>query len=192
MSMLLSKTSPSRLLPWVGYVLCGIGFLICLTAFYPGYMSPDSLDQWSQGVQWVFWDYHPPVMSALWGILGRIIPGPFGMLLVHNAVFWGAAAVLWRHTWRKSLPLGLGFVTLGYLPPLLAVLSTIWKDVGLGVSLFMVVALLYAANKTLSKTLLIVSSIFLFYGYSVRLNAARLLFRWQSGPPLLPAGSFLS
>ncbi len=135
-------------------------------------MSPDSLDQWSQARAWVFWDYHPPLMSAVWGILDRLVPGPFGMLVLHNAMFWGAAALFWRATWRKSILLGLGLVTFAYLPPVLALLSTIWKDVGLGSSLFMVAALLYTANKTFSKTLLIISAVFLFYGYAVRLNAA--------------------
>lgn len=135
-------------------------------------MSPDSLDQWNQGRTWIFWDYHPPVMSAVWGILDWFITGPFGMLLLHNAMFWSGAAVFWRHTWRKSILLGLGLISFSYLPPVLALLSTIWKDVGLGASLFLASALLYAANKTLSRTLLIASCIFLFYGYAVRLNAS--------------------
>jgi hypothetical protein len=167
-----SKESRSGVALWFGYALCTIGFLICLVAFYPGYMSLDSLDQWNQGRAWVFWDYHPPVMSAVWGILDRFFPGPFGMLFLHNAMFWSGTALFWRHTWRKSIILGLGLISFAYLPPVLALLSTIWKDVGLGSSLLLVSALLYGANKTSSRTLLIVSPIFLFYGYAVRLNAS--------------------
>ncbi|MBA3357229.1 MAG: hypothetical protein H0U18_15075 [Pyrinomonadaceae bacterium] len=113
------------------------------TGFYPGYMSPDSLDQWNQGRTRTFWDYHPPLMSMVWGILDRFIPGPFGMLLLHNAIFWTGAAVFWRHTRRKSILLGLGLSSFAFLPPVLALLSTIWKDVGLGASLFLASALLW-------------------------------------------------
>jgi hypothetical protein len=146
--------------------------MLCLIAFYPGYMSPDSVDQWIQGRQWVFWDYHPPFMSAVWGILDRVFPGPFGMLVLHNAMFWGGAAIFWRCTWRKSILLGLGLITFAYLPPVLALLSTIWKDVGMGSSLLMASALLYTANKTSTKAFLWLSPVFLFYGYAVRLNAS--------------------
>ena len=54
----------------------------------------------------------------------------------------------------------------------LALLSTIVKDVGLGVALFLASALLYTANKTASKFALIATCPLLFYGYAVRLNAA--------------------
>lgn len=171
-SKFFSKQSTSGLISWVGYALCAIACLVCLLAFYPGYMSPDSLDQWNQGRTWTFWDYHPPLMSMVWGILDRFIPGPFGMLLLHNAIFWTGAAVFWRHTWRKSILLGLGLISFAFLPPVLALLSTIWKDVGLGASLFLASALLYGANKEHSRTPLFASCIFLFYGYAARLNAA--------------------
>jgi hypothetical protein len=167
-----TKYSTSRWIPWLGYALCVAGCLICLIAFYPGYMSPDSRDQWNQGRNWIFWDYHPPLMSAVWGILDRYIPGPFGMLLLHNAIFWAGAAVFWRHTWRKSILLGLGLIGFAFLPPVLALLSTIWKDVGLGAAFLLASALLYGASKTHSRASLFASSIFLFYGYAVRLNAA--------------------
>jgi hypothetical protein len=134
-------------------------------------MSPDSVDQFNQGRAWVFWDYHPPLMSAVWGLLDKVIPGPFGMLLLHNVIFWTAAAVYWRATWRKSVLLGLGLIAFPFIPPVLSLLSTIWKDVGLGASFFLASALLYTANKKYSKTALAASCIFLFYGYAARLNA---------------------
>jgi len=135
-------------------------------------MSPDSIDQWHQGRTWIFYDYHPPFMSMVWGILDRVFPGPFGMLLLHNLLFWGAAAIYWRYTWRRSILLGLGLITFAFLPPVFALLSTIWKDVGLGASLFLASGLLYAANKSQARIYLLVSCIFLFYGYAARLNAA--------------------
>ncbi|MDT7777598.1 MAG: hypothetical protein QOC99_110 [Acidobacteriota bacterium] len=160
-------------LVWLpGYLLCGAGFLLCVVSFYPGYISPDSIRQLSEGRAWSFTDWHPPLMAAVWGIVDRFIPGPAGMLLLHNAAFWGALGLFWRETYRRSVWLGLSLVVIGFLPTTLALLSTIWKDVGFGVSLLSASALLYTARRTNSRGALLGSLPLLFYGYGVRQNAA--------------------
>ena len=62
-------------------------------------------------------------------------------------------------------------------PQVLAQLSTVWKDTGMGASLLLASALLYRSRQTGSKAALLASAPLLFYGYGVRLNAA---------PALLP------
>ena len=156
----------------LGYLVCLTGFLLCVVAFYPGYMSEDSYSQLTQGRAWTFTDWHPPLMSALWGLIDRVVPGPFGMLVLHNAAFWGALALFWRATHRRASWLGLGLFGCAFLPPVLALLSTVWKDVGHGVSLLMASALLYTARREGSRGALLASVPFLFYGFGVRLNAA--------------------
>ena len=155
-----------------GYLVCVAGFLLCVVAFYPGYMSPDSYGQLMQGRAWSFTDWHPPLMAAVWGVVDRVVPGPFGMLVLHNAAFWGALAIFWRATYRRSVWLGLSLLACAFLPPVLALLSTIWKDVGLGVSLLLASALLYTARRGGSRVALLLSVLLLFYGFAVRLNAA--------------------
>ncbi|HYH84438.1 MAG TPA: hypothetical protein VEX60_03085, partial [Pyrinomonadaceae bacterium] len=156
----------------IGYLVCLAGFLLCVIAFYPGYMSPDSIYQLAEGRAWSFTDWHPPLMAAVWGVVDRVVPGPFGMLLLQNAAFWGALAVFWRMTYRRSVWLGLCLVGLGFLPSVLALLSTIWKDVGLGVSLLLASALLYTSLRTNRRGALLISIPLIFYGYGVRPNAA--------------------
>ncbi|MBA3713278.1 MAG: hypothetical protein H0W76_12650 [Pyrinomonadaceae bacterium] len=156
----------------VGYFICVSGFVLCVTAFYPGFMSPDSISQLTEARAWNFTDWHPPAMAALWGVVDKVVPGPFGMLLLHNVAFWGAALLFWHYTKRKSVLLGLGLAALGFMPQVLSNLNTIWKDTGLGVSLFLVSALLYVACQTKSKIALILTLPFIFYAYAVRLNAA--------------------
>jgi hypothetical protein len=155
-----------------GYLACFAGFLLCVVAFYPGYISPDSIRQLNEGRAWSFTDWHPPLMAAVWGIVDRAVPGPFGMLLLHNAVFWGALALFRRATYRRGMWPGLCLVASGFLPPVLALLSTVWKDVGLGASLLLASALLYTARREGSRVALLLSIPFLFYGYGVRQNAA--------------------
>lgn len=156
----------------VGYLVCAAGFLLCVVAFYPGYMSPDSIRQLTEGRAWSFTDWHPPLMAAVWGVVDRAIPGPFGMLLLHNAAFWTALALFWRTTYRRSVYLGLCLVGVGFLPTALALLSTVWKDVGLGASLLLASALLHTSRQTSSRSALLISIPLLFYGYAVRQNAA--------------------
>ena len=64
------------------------GASLAILSFYPGYMSYDSLAQLAQARLGIYHDWHPPLMGWIWGILDRGIPGPAGMLLLHNAIFW--------------------------------------------------------------------------------------------------------
>lgn len=155
-----------------GYLLCAAGFLLCVVAFYPGYMSPDSTGQLTQARAWDFNDWHPPLMAAVWGVVDRVFPGPAGMLILQNAAYWGACALFWRATHRRSVWLGLGLVAFGFMPQVLSHLSTVWKDTGLGVSLLLASALLYRGRQVNSRTALVAALPFLFYGCGVRLNAA--------------------
>ena len=167
--------APGRLAGWGGYALCAAGFALTVAAFYPGLMSPDSQDQWAQAQAWTFNDIHPPLMSALWGVFGRAWAGPAPMLLFHNLLFWGGAALFWRalkERGGRAALLGLGFAALGFMPQVWAVLSTIWKDVGLGGSLFLASALLYGASRHGWRFAVPAACPLLFYGYGVRLNAA--------------------
>ncbi|HEX6185568.1 MAG TPA: hypothetical protein VFZ44_16895 [Pyrinomonadaceae bacterium] len=163
---------------WGGYAVCAAGFVLTLAAFYPGMMSPDSTDQWEQGRRWWFYDAHPPLMAAVWGLLDRVVEGPALMLLFHNLLFWGGAAVFWRTTRDRAPRASLAFAAFGFLPPVWASLGTIWKDVGMGAALLLASALVYAAAGRQERggrvfwALLLASALLMFYAYGVRLNAA--------------------
>ncbi|HLM57106.1 MAG TPA: hypothetical protein VK422_13405, partial [Pyrinomonadaceae bacterium] len=135
-------------------------------------MSQDSGAQWAEARAWRFSDWHPPLMAAAWGLVDRVVAGPVGMLVLHNAAFWGACALLWRATRGRSKWLGVALCAFGLLPQVLSHLSTVWKDAGLGVSLLLAAALLYTASRTNSRAALVAAMPPLFYGFGVRLNAA--------------------
>jgi hypothetical protein len=155
-----------------GYLLCAAGFVLTLVAFYPGLMSADSVDQWTQGHAWSFYDVHPPLMSALWGLFDRVVAGPFLMLVFHNLLFWSGAALFWRTARDRSPRLGLCFAAFGFMPQVWAFLPVIWKDVGLGASFLLASALIYTSDRKGSLAALLASVPLMFYGYGVRLNAA--------------------
>jgi hypothetical protein len=167
----MSAESKARNKSYLGYLLCVFGFGLTIWAFYPGFMSPDSIGNLTDGRRDVFSDINSPMMSYVWGILDKIIAGPALMLVLQNAIFWSGCAIFWRETHKKSLRLGLCLILFAFLPHVLSQMPVIWKDVGLGATLFLSAALLYAADKTKSKIALFASPLFLFYGYAARLNA---------------------
>jgi hypothetical protein len=167
----MSAESKTENKPFSGYLLCILGFGLTIWAFYPGFMSPDSVTSFTEARQNSFTDISSPVMSYLWRLLDKIVAGPAPMLILQNAVFWSACAVFWHATHKKSFRLGLCLVLFALMPQILSQLPVVWKDVGLGAALFLASALLYLADKTKNKVALFVSPLFLFYGYAARLNA---------------------
>lgn len=155
----------------VGYAICFLAFALLVWSFYPGVMTADSVAALSQGRANVYGDLNAPLMSWFWGRLDSIVPGPALIFVIHLAIFWSAAALLWKTTNARSFWLGIGLVLFGLTPHVLAQTVVIWKDVALGVSLFAAVALLYFSKTTGSRVAMLISPLFLFYGYAARLNA---------------------
>src|SRR5664279_3134968 len=92
-------------------LLCAV---FTVTVYYPGYMSPDSVVQLGQARNGVDNNVYPPLMDYIWSVTDRILPGPAGMLVLHNAVFWFALALLAyvvvsRSFWQIAFVLVAGF-----------------------------------------------------------------------------------
>lgn len=106
-----------------------LGFICVVWESTPGFMSPDSVVQLEQARSLAFSDDHPPLMALLWALPDRLVSGPFGMLLLLNAIYWGALVACFR---RFPLPAPLRVVCLAitaFLPPLFVNLGVIWKDI---------------------------------------------------------------
>ena len=149
----------------------GFGIVFTVACFFPGYMSPDSVNQLWQGRTMSFTDWHPPVMSLLWGLLDRAIPGPAGMLILHSIMFWSGLSLFVYHLGFERAWAALAILLVGLAPPVFALLSTIWKDVGMGCSLVLACGLLLRADRKHSKIAWVLAIICLWYGLAVRHNA---------------------
>lgn len=147
------------------------GFLFVVFCFYPGLLSPDSVVQLHQAIHRSYDSWHPPIMSAVWTLWTLVIPGAGGMLIFHNLMFW-LGLTLWVRMAvfgvfaRVILILGIGF-----LPCVMALLSTIWKDVGVGVSLVFATALLALSQQNFKRWTFWTGILALWYAYSVRHNS---------------------
>lgn len=156
---------------WAGYLICLVMFAFVVWSFYPGLMSDDSVANLTQGRQNVYHDINAPLMSYFWGRLDAIVPGPALIFVIHLAIFWAACVLFWRSTNAKSFWLGAALVFFGLAPHILSQTVVVWKDIALGTSLFLTVALLYFSRTNASRIALLISPVFLFYGYAARLNA---------------------
>ena len=163
-----------KLLPVV--VAGCLGLAATVYVFQPGYLSPDSITQLGHARSGYFTDWHPPLMSWVWRIVEKVHPGPLGMLLLHNLFFWSGLCLLAGGAFRSKWRAAAAVLLIGFFPPVFALLGTIWKDVGLGVSLLLVVGLLALAERRRASRIeaalaLSVVCGLLFYAVNVRYNA---------------------
>jgi hypothetical protein len=108
-----------------GVVLGGLAIVFVYA--FPGYMAYDSLDQLRQARAGVMTDWHPPVMSALWGLLDRIVSGPLLMLVLQCSLFLGGLYVLLRRRMSPRSAIVLTLVIFS-LPPVLTMMAVVLKD----------------------------------------------------------------
>lgn len=148
-------------------LLAFLGFLFSWVAFYPGFMSPDSLVQYEIAKTLDFNDWHPPVMSWLWSILNVFFEGPQGLLFFHLALLWGGL-YSWYINCRESRFAWL-FIVIGFLPWVVNFEGVLWKDVGMAFSLLLAIGLL--GGKKLTSTKISIAAVLLIYAFLVRANA---------------------
>ncbi len=153
----------------ISFFLLILGAAQAVLTFYPGSMSFDSDQQFQQALSGTYEDWHPPIMAWLWHNLLWIKKGPQPMLFFHVGMFWLGLFLIWYRFAQKKRYAYLIVPLLGFLPSVISMMGVIWKDIGLGSSLVLVVGLLVFNHryKKLSAFLIL---ILLFYGTAVRHN----------------------
>ncbi|MCR9248210.1 MAG: hypothetical protein NXI31_24535 [bacterium] len=165
--------TPLRRGPTVAAVVtAALGLTLVIAAFGPGLMSFDSFQQLEQARTGRYSDFHPPLMAFVWRGLEHLIEGPQPMLLAHGIVFFAGLALLARSALNRvwSAALAIAFVTL--MPPVLANLGTIWKDIGLLATLTLATSAILTAARGRSLGWLLAALPALFYANAIRHNAA--------------------
>jgi hypothetical protein len=156
-------------------VLCaaGVGAASVAVVFYPGNMSPDSLHYFRQAISGVIsGDVQPPVMAFVWMLLHRVVPGPFGMLLWHQLLFWTGLALMVLACRFRPIPSALCVLAVGWLPPIYGLLGVLWKDVGMGAGLTLGAGLVLYGKRRRSPRVIAMAMVPLFYALTMRLNGA--------------------
>jgi hypothetical protein len=116
--------------------------LLHFLSAYPGGMSSDTWNQYTQALSGHFSDHHPPMMSFLWALLLKLYPGPAPMLCLSLSMLWASFYYFYRAIKPLSRPLALSLLFFPLAPALLSQSTMLWKDVFLWHSVLLVIAIL--------------------------------------------------
>ncbi|HEY6432553.1 MAG TPA: hypothetical protein VIZ17_11275 [Acetobacteraceae bacterium] len=103
-------------------------WLLVLALNAPGQLSSDSIYQMTEGITGVYASMHPPVMSALLGLLYRVFPGTGLYLLIASTPFFVALLLVSTNLRPRIWPL-IALVCLMLSPLVLIYQGIVWKDV---------------------------------------------------------------
>lgn len=162
-----TRSSAFPALPWLA---AAVGLAFTLWAFYPGYVSQDSAEQYRQARTGEFDTHHPPLMAMIWRWTDRVVPGPGGLFALFALVYWAALALVAAHTARRRWTQVLAVLGIGLWPPMIGLLAHVWKDVGLLVALLFAGGLLIRESRRPSRTLLLLAFLFIALGAAFRHN----------------------
>lgn len=164
---------------WI-IVLSGVALVLLLInsiLFFPGYMSPDSIDSLSQAVDpSLLYDWHPPVFAIVWRILIAITGTPASMLVLQLSIEWLMLLLLSLYVYKRvgSKKLSLAILGLGLLPITLGMSGVIWKDVQmaniLGLVVVLILFLKHISQKRWRIALLVVILLLIGWGFLLRYN----------------------
>lgn len=104
--------------------ILAIGWLVFLLYAYPGYMGAEAGDQLFDSRTGEVTDWHSPMLTAVWQVVGLLVSGPAGMLFLQSLLLLGGTFVLLR----RALPERVAAVaSSGVLlfPPVLATMGQI-------------------------------------------------------------------
>jgi hypothetical protein len=125
-----SATARAVVAAAIGLAIAAMG-LVALAAFWPGILSEDSLDQWSQLLAFRFSAYHPPVHTLTYWVITRAWLSPAAVAVAQtlalSVVIWAVARACLRAGAPLTLALATGVALL--ITPAVSVLAvTLWKD----------------------------------------------------------------
>lgn len=108
-------------------------FVGTLLATWPGYLNPDSMNQYLQATTAQFTDHHPPLMSFFWHYLDQIHKGSGLMYTLQLLFFYGAIAILLlvldKLITSKQRWLSIFLILVPIYPQVLIYAMTVVKDV---------------------------------------------------------------
>ena len=165
---------------WIILIFVTIGCLFTILAVYPGFMSPDSLDQYTQAKSNTYFDWHPPIMAWIWNKLLWTCDGPQPILILNNFLYWTGVCLIALHV--RHFGLSLLFCLMGFAPPIINFISVIWKDTFLFSVLFFQCSLLFSIQCYKWNRL----GIIIILSFIIPLDFIAIMLRHNAVPAVLP------
>lgn len=101
---------------------------VCLIS-WPGFMSYDSMYALRQARTGIETGGYPPMVSYVWAVCERVVPGQGGMFIFQNALVFLSVLALGRAIGAGELQIALSLVLLTLAPLTLGPMLVVWKDV---------------------------------------------------------------
>ncbi|HMO17669.1 MAG TPA: hypothetical protein PKA63_05825 [Oligoflexia bacterium] len=150
-------------------VIAICGWCFGVLYFWPGFMSNDSVYQLEMSRSGFYDNWHPPMMSVMWGILEfALFNGPGPMLLMQMTLYWVTVYLLVCH-YVSSSSRSHTLLIIGLWPPFFLHAGVIWKDVQMSLALLFAFCLLVCIKK--KSISLPCAAFFLLYAVMVRHNS---------------------
>ena len=143
------RTSIRRVLVYAG--ACGFLWCLYLIAFYPGTMSPDSLDQWRQMLTFSFADTHPVFHTLCNWLITRVWLSPAAIALVQICFLATVVGFVLVQMEKAGVPRWAcgGLAAIFALWPANGMYAvTLWKDVPYSASMLWLTGVLIAVVRT--------------------------------------------
>jgi len=161
------------------YPILFILFVCHLIMAWPGEMNPDSMSQYSQAINGVYDDHHPPMMALVWRYFDKIVAGSGLILLLQLTMLYLSTFMILKTAKIfidfKSKPLWLLCIfSIPLIPQTFIYSLCIFKDIFFAFTFLSVASLL--AYVTLSKTKITGAMVgliitLLIYGIGVKYQA---------------------
>jgi hypothetical protein len=114
-----------------------LNYLIC----YPGFFTIDSYVQFRESISLNLSNHHPPLLSIIWHYLNFIQQGPQLMLALNLAMIWLSVFLLTECFSQKYPKACLLTLLMPFTPAILGNSAIIWKDVLLGNTVLLSIAI---------------------------------------------------
>jgi hypothetical protein len=153
-----------------------LGFSFVLHASYPGYLNPDSVLQLKQVMSGAYDDWQSPSMKLLWSGLVKLIPGPFGFIVLNNVLIWGATLALALAMRRFIGVWSILLVAVPFFPGAFNFLGNVHVDAMLVAWLLAAASTAYISRREnvsarMRLVLQILANLFIVVAFLTRLNA---------------------
>jgi hypothetical protein len=123
------RTLPRSLLVGVAAALLAFGYGLTMRIFYPGIMTYDAKFIYEDIAKGTLGDWQSPVMVWLWRVVDPIAPGAGSMFLLTATAYWLGFALLSFALAARGRRGALLLPILALMPPALALVGIIWRDV---------------------------------------------------------------
>ena len=164
------------------FLILAAGWFFFFMHAYPGLMTRDSFDQLRQARTGIFLDDHPPMMQAIVWVIDPFVAGPIGPVAAQSLMMLAGTYLLLRRVMRARVAAVVAVAFL-WLPPVVAVMTVMWKDPMMAGALMLATALITSEcrrARIAGLALVVVATGVRFNALAATFAIVVLLFEWRA------------